>query len=650
MSWIYTMIVAGILFSGSTTDNFPSLSEFTPARSLKAAAVTTADETERFEQTYPLTANGRVNVANINGPITIEAWDRSEVRLEAVKTADTRELLTDLEIKVDSRPDSFSVTADHDKFRGRRITGKLEVEFKLHVPRSAVIDRVGTVNGTVTASGLTNGGKFSTVNGHLSIVNFSGSLQAETVNGTIDADLARVDASSRISLRTVNGRAGLEIPADTNATVSADALSGTIQNDLGIQVSKSRFIGRRLNAKLGDGSAAIRISTVNGQISLERKNDGRPAVPVTDLSKNDPDADFDDSAMFARSAETLALAQTHAKQQTLAARQKQERALREAARAVARSSQPDLDGDELKKASEELAASLKSSLPNIELRAEDLAKLKEFKDLKDLKDFKDLKPLPAAVIARTLSVPGAFSAAWSWNENSAMSIVRKSKSFPVKGTPTVRIEAPGYVVRVRGWDKAEVGYEMVDVGSAASDVSVTEDVSSDEVKLSFGAADPYRDRARIDVFVPRKANVKVISDREIRVEGVKGSLDLEGEQGCIDVRDSAGTLNVRAAESTVRVIGFTGDVTSNLISGDLYLQGTLSSVRSNTSDGDVILTLPADASADLKANVDSIRQVGVKDVRKIGDGHWQIGSGRAIYQIQLGGGRLILQSDGSLAG
>ena len=70
------------------------------------AAARDAGRNRKFEQTYPLNANGRVSVSNVNGSIIVEAWDRNEVHLEAVKIADSKEALADVEIRVDAKPDS----------------------------------------------------------------------------------------------------------------------------------------------------------------------------------------------------------------------------------------------------------------------------------------------------------------------------------------------------------------------------------------------------------------------------------------------------------------------------------------------------------------------------------------------------------------
>src|ERR1017187_4378070 len=64
---------------------------------------------EEFHQTYALTAEGRVEPDNINGPVHISSWDRNEVKVDAVKYADTKERLDEAKIEIDARNDSISI-------------------------------------------------------------------------------------------------------------------------------------------------------------------------------------------------------------------------------------------------------------------------------------------------------------------------------------------------------------------------------------------------------------------------------------------------------------------------------------------------------------------------------------------------------------
>src|ERR1700737_5382115 len=64
--------------------------------------------TEEFHQAYPLTPDGRVELDNINGPVHISAWDRNEVRVDAIKSASTKERLDKPRIEINEGKVFFS--------------------------------------------------------------------------------------------------------------------------------------------------------------------------------------------------------------------------------------------------------------------------------------------------------------------------------------------------------------------------------------------------------------------------------------------------------------------------------------------------------------------------------------------------------------
>jgi hypothetical protein len=50
-------------------------------------------ETEEFHESYPISANGQIELRNINGPVEIKAWDRNEVKVDAIKRGWSKERL-----------------------------------------------------------------------------------------------------------------------------------------------------------------------------------------------------------------------------------------------------------------------------------------------------------------------------------------------------------------------------------------------------------------------------------------------------------------------------------------------------------------------------------------------------------------------------
>src|SRR5262249_51334704 len=97
--------------------------------------------TEEFHQSYPITSDGRIDLENINGAVHITSWDRNEVKVDAVKYADTKEKLDEAQIEVDAGKDYLSIRT---KYRDHNLTFDSEshnnpagVEYTLTVPRAA---------------------------------------------------------------------------------------------------------------------------------------------------------------------------------------------------------------------------------------------------------------------------------------------------------------------------------------------------------------------------------------------------------------------------------------------------------------------------------------------------------------------------------
>lgn len=620
MSWLYSIVIAGLMF---TSDG-----EMTPInqkvfKNQDASAVVRLDETERFEQTYPLSAKGRVNVSNINGSITVEAWDRNEVKLEAVKTADTRESLADVNIKIDARADSFSVEADYENTH-RRNNGewknyrKLEVQFRLTVPRTAVLNEIETVNGSVSVANFVNFTQVSAVNGQVRATNLRGTAKLSTVNGTVDASFDRLETGSQITLETVNGRVNLQIPSDASATVKADTLNGSITNDFGLPVRKGEYIGRDLHGRIGDGDVQIRLNSVNGGLSIARKNDGKTISPATNLlppkRNNSGGNGADDSdERVSKSAKIN----------------------REVARAVADSQK------EAAKAVKEAQKELKNLGPELEKLTRESIKVSvdAMIDTDVIINSEKLKEqLKEAKILQREEMRRFADNNWF---SGAPTVEKRSATFGVKGTPKVSIDARNCNVTVRGWDKPEVQYSVKKFSRRSApplDYKVTNNDSIINIKIVNPEGGEYsgENTVRVEVFVPKKSDLKITTDGEIRLEGVSGELELNGEDETINVRDSGGKLRVSAADALVRIVGFSGELDAKSIDGETYLEGDFRRLAARTVDGSIVLTMPENADFNVESNLKTI-ETGAFDFQSLGDGQsttrWRIGKGGVNYLL-----------------
>ncbi len=237
---------------------------------LLSVAAARATVTESFKQTYPLTADGVVNLESVNGSIEIVAWDKPEVSLEAEKRAKTDEDLKRIHLEIDAQPAKLSIKTKYDKksvFGDDSIRG--EVIYKLMVPAGASLQRIETVNTTVTITGIKGAMNVETVNGHVKVTGAAAVGKFETVNGTVHVEYAALPATGKISLECVNGSATVVVPKDGSFDLDAETVNGHVNCTLPITLAKSN--GHHLRGHVGAGGASLHLESVNGSLSIETK-------------------------------------------------------------------------------------------------------------------------------------------------------------------------------------------------------------------------------------------------------------------------------------------------------------------------------------------------------------------------------------------
>jgi DUF4097 and DUF4098 domain-containing protein YvlB len=258
---------------------------------------------EEFHQTYPLAADGRVSLGNINGSVRVTAWDRNEVKVDAVKMAYHRDRLDEAKIVVRSDTTGINIETQYPNRTQTftdgegRYNNPATVEYTLMVPHDARIDSIELINGNLDIDGITGDVKASSINGRVSAHELMGEVKLSTINGKLDAMFGRLNESKAISLGSVNGPVLLTIPSDSNAEIKAGTVHGGIINDFGLPVRRGDYVGRDLAGQLGQGGARIKLGNVNGSITIKHAPDGRPLSRATSLLAEkikDKDKDDDD--------------------------------------------------------------------------------------------------------------------------------------------------------------------------------------------------------------------------------------------------------------------------------------------------------------------------------------------------------------------
>jgi DUF4097 and DUF4098 domain-containing protein YvlB len=251
-----------------------------------------------FHYNFDLQPGGRLNIENINGPVEIEGWDQNKVEITGVKNAATHEALDRLRIDIHNSPSSIDI-------RTVRASGTRNVgaRYTLRVPRSAVLDRIVTSNGSLHIRDMDGGGSLKTSNGSIRAEDIRGAIDAETSNSSVELQNIAGDVKartsngriraerisgeceahtsnssiavefdhapkSRVRAETSNGGITVRLPGNTAARIEADTSNGSVTTDFEADRGSR---GNHLETTINGGGPLIELTTRNGSISILRR-------------------------------------------------------------------------------------------------------------------------------------------------------------------------------------------------------------------------------------------------------------------------------------------------------------------------------------------------------------------------------------------
>ena len=237
-----------------------------------------ATGTPDFEWAGALKSGQRVEIKGVNGKIIGGSTTGDKVEIRAWKHGHHSDP-AEVKIELIPHPGGITVCAVYptpfgspentcepgEEGHSHTRNNDVEVRFVVRVP-AGIGFSAHTVNGSVTAVGLSGPVSATTVNGSVEIVT-SGRAQATTVNGSINASLGVANWSDPIKFETVNGGIHLSVPTNLNADVDASTVNGSIESDLPWLVRGK--IGRtHVQGTFNKGGSPLQLNTVNGSIQI----------------------------------------------------------------------------------------------------------------------------------------------------------------------------------------------------------------------------------------------------------------------------------------------------------------------------------------------------------------------------------------------
>jgi hypothetical protein len=269
---VFVVIILAVMFVASRGRRGGSLRIDPPAETARANELTlnvsTADRVEpmgsetALVKTFPLSADARVNVRNINGSITVTSWNEPRAEVRAIKKG-----------SVDEGGQPF-ISNERGNLSIRTGTGRrnsTEVRYEIKLPQNVDQLLLETQNGPIKITGVA-GDKINveSTNGTVDLTDVIGLSNAKTTNGEIKVVISEW-RDEDLSLSTTNGSVLLQLKTVVNAELDAQSVRGAISVDDSFGVSVERQAARqRASGTIGEGGQRISIRTVTGSIRVTK--------------------------------------------------------------------------------------------------------------------------------------------------------------------------------------------------------------------------------------------------------------------------------------------------------------------------------------------------------------------------------------------
>ena len=203
-----------------------------------------------------------------NGGIKIVGWDRNglQVRAKVAANADTGEQAQALVREIAVRTDG-SIYAEGP---AREEDRNWSVSYEISVPVGQPLS-LASNNGGISIEHVRAQIDFRTQNGGVSLTDVGGAVKGRTQNGGVHVSLQgqRWDGQG-LEVETQNGGVNLLLPDGYSARIETSTVNGRISTDF--PVTATGTIDRRhLAGDINAGGTTLRLTTVNGGVSIRKK-------------------------------------------------------------------------------------------------------------------------------------------------------------------------------------------------------------------------------------------------------------------------------------------------------------------------------------------------------------------------------------------
>jgi DUF4097 and DUF4098 domain-containing protein YvlB len=237
-----------------------------------------------FRKTYELNAGGAINVKNISGDVSVTAYEGETILVLGYKEGRDRDQVS---IEDKSTAGSINVRARYPE----NCNCNASVRFEVKVPRGGAykFENISSISGDVDVTGVSGELHAKSISGNVTVRSIAGPVQAKSVSGNVivgeingtatagstsgnvEVEIVNLSGAQDMSFSSVSGNVRVKLPANLDAEVKMSTMSGSLKTEFPLQIEEPEYgPGRKATGRVGGGSRQLKLSSVSGNVSLQR--------------------------------------------------------------------------------------------------------------------------------------------------------------------------------------------------------------------------------------------------------------------------------------------------------------------------------------------------------------------------------------------
>ncbi|NGP88154.1 DUF4097 family beta strand repeat-containing protein [Fodinibius halophilus] len=252
----------------------------------------------------PADPGNKFKVMNIDGSVTVEAYDGDTIELTIKEQIDgtpgeVRQAREELEYKVERRGNLILTYLDAPfitfRFDGKDVHYSVDRNddsyifihnLHLKVPQAILLDVSSINKGGINIDGNFKAVEASNVNGSLNLTHLTSKTRANTINGDITVSYDKVPVKDS-EYHTINGTIEVNMPDDLSADIYFKSLHGDIYTDFqnvkpltpkvktvsNSNRSKVMYEVKKFSPlRIANGSVELRFEVLNGDVYIRKQS------------------------------------------------------------------------------------------------------------------------------------------------------------------------------------------------------------------------------------------------------------------------------------------------------------------------------------------------------------------------------------------